>query len=345
MLSPEGQRAVLQLWANNTDVVVGPKEEPQAAFIRLAGVKGWLEGDVNWCIYWQSCFGEDYRRSGEDSVQATTTMQATPTSGKMNDDIATPPADLVERMRRLSVSSETSSFSIISAASSGHSVQSLDSNGSLTGGVQVLQDPQSKSIVLEKEKEKEKEKENAKENPASTTTAACLPPAPTTKANVEAAAGDKGNAEFTPTPSACPFWYQFTGFTPSPTAKFRDEFNRLAQHQKWSKNQRRKFQLQALKAEIAFHSGTCLQKLAKWQNLCEEMGVAENLPSINQCKMALKKVYVNLWNVIDHRRNPEIAIKRFKSRTQFCKAIRSGTPFPRDIAKQDGFINVLLRTI
>lgn len=72
MLSPEGQRAVLQLWANNTDVVVGPKEEPQAAFIRLAGVKGWLEGDVNWCIYWQSCFGEDYRRSGEGKKRIPT---------------------------------------------------------------------------------------------------------------------------------------------------------------------------------------------------------------------------------------------------------------------------------
>ncbi|KAI8937147.1 hypothetical protein NX059_006361 [Plenodomus lindquistii] len=335
MISPEGQRAVLKVWASDTDMVVGPKEQPEAAFARLAGVKGWADGDANWCEYWKSCFGKDYHHPGQ--AQTTTIETATATSDTMEDKESTPAPDLVDRMRRLSVSSHTSSFSIVSVASSCPSVQSLDSRGSIVGGVKVASSSEFNSNVVAEEEE-------ARQQDPPIVTPSPRSPAP--KLNVEAATGDKDKAESKPTAAAaCPFWYSFGNFKPSPTAKFKDEFNRLAQHQKWSKTQRRKFQLSALRAEIAFHNGTCIQKLAKWQNLCEEMGVEKGLPSIKQCKTALKKVYVNLWNVIDHRRNPEIPIKHFKSRAQFCKAIRAGNRFPREIAKQDGFVNVLLRTI
>ncbi|KAH9871759.1 hypothetical protein J1614_006015 [Plenodomus biglobosus] len=304
MISPEGQRAVLQLWAaNDTDMVVGPKEEPQAAFARLAAAKGWTEGDTDWCMYWNACFGEDYCRLGEGkkripldvpkavrlrraeewradnhflgSTQTTTGMPATLTADNMDDDTSTAAPDLVERMRRLSVSSASSSFSIVSVASSNRSVQSLDSNGSVAGGVQVSQNPELNSTQAGLEKEQE------------TPNVVPLPPAADTKVNVEAGAGDKANVntEPKPTATACPFWYQFNGFKPSPTAKFKDEFNRLAQHQKWSKTEKRTFQLQALRAEVAFHNGTCIQKLGKWQELCEEMGIEEKLPSITKCRL------------------------------------------------------------
>ncbi|KAF2852962.1 hypothetical protein T440DRAFT_420074, partial [Plenodomus tracheiphilus IPT5] len=267
-------------------------------------------------------------------------MRATSTTDNMADGKSTPARDLMDHMRRLSVTSDTSSFSVVSVASDSPSLQSLDSSGSIAGGVQVAQNSELNSTVIEEEK---KDDDNDDEKEASGS--APVPPAPPTKVVVQAATGDKAKAEPRPTATTCPFWYQFDGFKPSPTAKFREEFARLAQLQKWNKGQQQKFRLQALRAEIAFHNGTCVQKLAKWQKLCEEMGVEKDLPSITQCKAALKKVFVNLWNVIDHRRNPDIPLKHFKSRAQLSKGIRSGNFFPRDIAKHDGFINVLLKVV
>lgn len=52
---------------------------------------------------------------------------------------------------------------------------------------------------------------------------------------------------------------------------------------------------------------------------------------------------VNLYNLLDHRRDPNVKIRRFKSHVEFCMYTCKGKMFPRECAKQDGFIKVLLK--
>jgi hypothetical protein len=54
-------------------------------------------------------------------------------------------------------------------------------------------------------------------------------------------------------------------------------------------------------------------------------------------------VLVNLYNIIDHRRNPDVKILRFKSYGEFCRYARAGHKFPKECAKQDTVIRVLLK--
>ena len=51
---------------------------------------------------------------------------------------------------------------------------------------------------------------------------------------------------------------------------------------------------------------------------------------------------VNLVNLIDHRLNGEEVI-RFKSYAAFVKYTSNGKTFPRQRAKEEGFIKALLR--
>jgi hypothetical protein len=65
--------------------------------------------------------------------------------------------------------------------------------------------------------------------------------------------------------------------------------------------------------------------------------------SIVNISQALKPVFVNLFNLVDHRRNPDLKVLRFQSYREFNKFTRKGHEFPRDCAKQEGFIKVLLK--
>ncbi|KAH7380085.1 hypothetical protein BKA66DRAFT_420202 [Pyrenochaeta sp. MPI-SDFR-AT-0127] len=263
-----------------------------------------------------------------------------------------PVSGLVDSVRRLSINSNESSQSITSATlslrslesdgsafslvSDAPSVQSLDSSGSIAGGVSI---------------NKARKKKNTRgHDTQATQRSASITNSPTSNRATPAGSRKSNRKSRTPesassVPTASPFWYQFPGFQPSPTAPFKKEFARLAKHQGWGTKAKRKRQTEALNAEIAFHHGTCMQKLGRWQELCEEVGIEETPPSITQCKKELKSVFVNLFNLIDHRRNPDIDIMQFKSYREFSRNIRAGNTFPRDCAKQDGFISVLLKKL
>lgn len=73
--------------------------------------------------------------------------------------------------------------------------------------------------------------------------------------------------------------------------------------------------------------------------------MSPEIPSvtINDTPQALKPVFVNLFNLVDHRRNPELKVLPFQSRGEFNKFTRNGHEFPRNCAKQEGFIKVLLK--
>jgi hypothetical protein len=157
------------------------------------------------------------------------------------------------------------------------------------------------------------------------------------------------------------FWLQFIGFDPDPSSTFRSEFARLAVHQNWSGKTKRRWEVEALTAEIALHYGTCIDKLDRWQQLCEDVGIEDIPGSITQCKKAsfpntqlccnsdkgqiLRPVMVNLYNLIDHCRKLDINVQRFTSYAAFCRYTRRGRTFPKECAKQDGFIRVLLKKV
>jgi hypothetical protein len=184
--------------------------------------------------------------------------------------------DLVDRMRRLSVGSTTSSYSFISDAPS---VLSLNTNGSMNGGVPLnppsidvletclealtVADSKLKSIIAHDE--------------------VCVDTTPPTTPTTTSDQPDVATTDaYSPLPS--PYWLQFAGFKPSPTASFKKEFSRLAKHENWSNQERRQQQVKALAAEIAHHYGTYMNKLDRWQQLCEDVGIDVVPKSIKQCR-------------------------------------------------------------
>lgn len=59
-MTPEGQKALLNVWADGTTFILDKQKQPKAEFARLAKVKGWVGGDKQWQMRWQACFEEIY---------------------------------------------------------------------------------------------------------------------------------------------------------------------------------------------------------------------------------------------------------------------------------------------
>jgi hypothetical protein len=79
-------------------------------------------------------------------------------------------------------------------------------------------------------------------------------------------------------------WYDYPGFTPCPTASFKQEFARLAQHQRWKGQEEYKHFVEMLKLEIAHHFEDCVHVLKRHQDLCEDLGIEEIPTTLTQCK-------------------------------------------------------------
>lgn len=183
-------------------------------------------------------------------------------------------SDLVGRSRRRlsnssddSVASAESEFSFISEAPS---IQSLDTNGSIIGGILLGIE----SVSLESAKN---------ESPAATTEA----PATLTLCEEDPTSREESGAtnESQTPPKASPFWYQYPGFEPDPRAPFKHELGRLCKHLGTkAKKEKKNLQTEALTAEIKFHYGAHLDRLDRWQELCEEVGIEKIPTSITQCQ-------------------------------------------------------------
>ncbi|KAF2747037.1 hypothetical protein M011DRAFT_477497 [Sporormia fimetaria CBS 119925] len=143
------------------------------------------------------------------------------------------------------------------------------------------------------------------------------------------------------------WWHQFKGFTPDPTSNLRAEFNRLAQHMGWTKAEKKQYWPDAVDAEYEFHFQQDRSKLEGWQELCREVRIEEIPSSITQCKKALKspEVLVNLVDLVSCRRTGGEPI-RFSSKTAFVDfTLGNGYIYPKQKAKEEGFIKALLRKI
>lgn len=80
------------------------------------------------------------------------------------------------------------------------------------------------------------------------------------------------------------YFENFVGFAANPTANFLTEFDRLAAHQGWSKQEKKRRRHEALEAEFDTHYSTATDKLEKWQDLCDEIGIQPTPQSITQCE-------------------------------------------------------------
>ncbi|KAF2848326.1 hypothetical protein T440DRAFT_536464 [Plenodomus tracheiphilus IPT5] len=68
---------------------------------------------------------------------------------------------------------------------------------------------------------------------------------------------------------------------------------------------------------------------------------------------ALKPRFVNLYSLVDHRRNPDVAVKCFDSfkelvhdigkNGKFSTGVCKEGSFPRECAKKEGYMKVLLK--
>ncbi|KAJ4412338.1 hypothetical protein N0V91_000809 [Didymella pomorum] len=323
MESSEGQLALIEVWAEGTDFNVDSNMSPKANFGGLAKAKGWVGGDADWRSYWQHCFKEPYPFGRRD-------VSTTPAAPKVTHDL------VIRSRRRLSNSSDNSvasagsDYSVINGPSS---VQSLDTNGSIAGGVLL-------------ELMKPSLEPTQKEAPTTTSETQLSNALDSLDLSVDSMAGAHAGTTDDPKSSlkASDFWYQYPGFEPNPRAPFKHEFSRLCKHVgAQSKKEKNNLQTEALTAEIKHHYGANLSRLDRWQELCEEIGIEKIPTSVSQCQKVLRGVFVNLFNVVDHRRNPELKILRFQTRGEFNAYTRKGHEFPRNCAKQEGFIKALLK--
>ncbi|KAK4979593.1 hypothetical protein LTR66_010429 [Elasticomyces elasticus] len=144
---------------------------------------------------------------------------------------------------------------------------------------------------------------------------------------------------------------QHPTFTPHPTAPLSQEFARLAQHMGWRKGSHewRANKRRAYLQEFARHWGEDASRLDVWRRLCADVGVVEGeagLGSVTKCKKALKTVHVNLVELVDAIRVGR-RVRRFRNVAELKAYTNAGKNrvFPRDVAKEDGFVNVLLRVL
>ncbi|KAJ7223590.1 hypothetical protein GGX14DRAFT_427913 [Mycena pura] len=135
------------------------------------------------------------------------------------------------------------------------------------------------------------------------------------------------------------------GFTHDPAAPLQDEFARLAQLRGWTAGGKafRREWAHCGRLEFEYHFGG-QPTLTGWQAMCAFVGVARaDVPnSVTQCKEALRKTFVNIVDLMDARRTGQ-PVKQHKSAKALKKyTIDSGKIFPKEAAKRNGYLKVLL---
>ncbi|KAH8644453.1 hypothetical protein IG631_01917 [Alternaria alternata] len=139
---------------------------------------------------------------------------------------------------------------------------------------------------------------------------------------------------------------EFHGFVPSPEDDLIAKLSKLSIHQGWSKNEEKRRRAEVVEFEVLRHYGPDKSSLAKWQELCRDVKIDPIPQSITQCKKALSRVYVNIFNILDHRNDPErYPVITFKNYKLFRAYTLKSRIFPLDQAKEEGFVKALLRPL
>ncbi|OAL44888.1 hypothetical protein IQ07DRAFT_604415 [Pyrenochaeta sp. DS3sAY3a] len=145
---------------------------------------------------------------------------------------------------------------------------------------------------------------------------------------------------------SAPEWFsQFADFAYDTRTNFKANFDRLAAHRNWGPKLKNKRWTECLSGTID-GSDADFKKLEKWQALCHEVRITNVPDSITGCKKALgsREILVNIVNLIDHRLS-RVPLIRFQNYGAFHKYTTKGRIFPLNKAKEEGFINALLRRL
>lgn len=143
------------------------------------------------------------------------------------------------------------------------------------------------------------------------------------------------------------FFMSFPGFKAEESRAVGDEFARLAQFMKWMPrtHEYNVYRGQAFRSAFTVHYGADASKLDVWQTLCMEVGIQPAPSSITKCKKALERVHVNIVDLVNCRRSGS-PVQRFHSYNELkrytCEKGK-GRVFPRELAKEEGFIKALLK--
>ncbi|KAI4691614.1 hypothetical protein J4E81_007140 [Alternaria sp. BMP 2799] len=302
-MTAEAQKLLLKEWAKDTDHLVDDNNSPKAEFARLAKAKGWTGGDTEW---------------SDTTVHKNVTAQA----GGI---------DLTDRMRSLSIGSDTSSFSVISrtSANSFESVRSINSDQSHEAegfstspkhppNTEVSDSTDLQNSVLSLDTVKSLEEISGGVE------------IPDTASEHSDAESEASSLELDENPA----WSEYTNFVHRPDASFQSEFERLARTKGWVGRIKRQHLVELLTSEVEFYWGADdVDKLEYYQFLCQEMGVKQIPLTITQAKNALRPLKVNLYSVIDHMRNPEIKVITYKTIRELRQSVRKKGTFPRQCAK------------
>ncbi|KPI41356.1 uncharacterized protein AB675_8107 [Cyphellophora attinorum] len=140
-------------------------------------------------------------------------------------------------------------------------------------------------------------------------------------------------------------------FNYNPRAPAWQEFDLLVRHMGWARRSatyrdaRTDFR-RALVMDFNFRFGTDEQKLEAWQNICEILGIQPLPESITKCRQAIKKVKVNICDLLDCLRAGDEAeeLRTFRTVKQLQKYSTANKKiFPKDEAKAGGLLRHLLR--
>jgi len=86
-------------------------------------------------------------------------------------------------------------------------------------------------------------------------------------------------------------------------------------------------------------------QLANWQKLCTDVGMDEIPTSITQCRKALNKVWVNIYDFLDAKAEGK-PVRKFKSEWALAKyTLDTGKVYPKKHAKEGGPARTLLAHI
>ncbi|CAD0097132.1 unnamed protein product [Aureobasidium mustum] len=134
------------------------------------------------------------------------------------------------------------------------------------------------------------------------------------------------------------FFDRYPEFNHNPRASIRDEFNRLAKSQNWTKKETAKKRMECYNDEFEgyFANLELDSGLERLQYLCVELDITP--------KDTVTHVHVNIVHLMDARRT-NTKVKKFSSNASLVRYIRKTKEFfPLEEAKGD-VIKVLLRQI
>ncbi|KAF9346312.1 hypothetical protein BGX26_002203 [Mortierella sp. AD094] len=138
--------------------------------------------------------------------------------------------------------------------------------------------------------------------------------------------------------SSMSYFNRFAGFELKKGEHARNAFKRLAKSQGWSE-MRRNLEKINFQKSVVQDLNSRYSTLEHYQDLCEKLVHPETIPtSITQCKVLLKKKYVNIWDIYEGN------YRCFETFRQFRKYTCNGRTFDRRHAKDLQF-NVFLRVL